>query len=197
MKRLIGIASMFIAVNASAIDVQHWRCKTERTVGVDVSNDLRPANFSDRNEYRILPVESVLEKVGEQFHDVINESIERRRAIDEADEFSFTDGYALMRSVSSDPKNPFLWEVCSVNEYSARPEERKYGNTTVLKNPAYQVFECEYDRFDFVTLSKRFTRTTQGQWGYSGKDGMHLTQKDVKADSDYVFEFGTCEPYYD
>ncbi|MDA7595878.1 hypothetical protein N8723_03840 [Luminiphilus sp.] len=197
MKKLIGVASVFIAVNASAIDVQHWRCKAERTVGVDVSNDLRPANFTNRNEYRILPVESVLEKVGERLHEVINESIERQRVIDEADEFAFTDGYALMRTVSSDPKNPFSWNVCSVNEYRARLEDAEYGNYTILKHPAYQTFTCEYDRFDFVTLSKRFTRNTQGNWRYGGKDGMHLTEKGVEADNDYSFEFGTCEPYYD
>lgn len=194
MKRFTGIAFVFIAVNASAIDVQHWRCKAERTVGVDVSNDFKPTNFTDRNEYRILPVDAVLKPMD----DIDRELLEMllRNAQEQDEGISSIDGYALARSLLESPMSAFSWEICTVNEASAKLEKETFDDMTFFPHPAYQSIECDSSGLDFSTLTKRFVRSVKGQWRNADDDGRHVLV-DTDADNDFWFEFGTCKPYSD
>ncbi len=184
-KPLLAILLLTTTLSASAEDLKPWRCVTDRTVGVDVSDDFRPTNFIDKPEFRIVPASTLLAKVkakGDEFAvSHLREDIARQDK----------DAVAFIRRVEDSPDNVFLWMPCAVSIYGADPS---LTNPSVTDSP-YNYYECKYVigglELFFQTTTRRFYTIGGTDWIYGDEGSMGGEAGDA------AFGFGTCTPYYD
>jgi len=182
-KPLLAILLLTTTLSASAEDLKPWRCVTDRTVGVDVSDDLRPTNFIDKPEFRIVPASTLLARFKDNERAIRNfrEKIARQDR----------DTVAFIRPVEHSPDNWAIWMPCSVSIHGAYPS---FKNPSVT-DPPYNYYECKYvlgghDLF-FHTTTGRFYTISGTDWIYGDKGNMGGGAGDAS------FGFGTCTPYYD
>ena len=202
VKKLIALFALALPLvgQAEALQQVPWRCKTERTVGVDVSENLRPVNFSTRNEYRIMPMDKLMEKFSseEQFSRdrYARDYFERRAKFEKEDSPGI--GVAFIRDVSQNPDTYTSWRSCSVYSHDAYKDGENEYISGRRSHPGYLAYVCIdiIGELKFVTLSRKFTVEWSGQWTRTDSEGNNLFIKDATSD-DYAIEFGTCEPYYD
>ena len=193
MKKLIALFAVTLPLMGQA-EVEPWRCKTEKSVGVDISEDLRPANWSNRPEYRIVPAEDVLSKF---------EGADAGYLRDLRDNFAAqahkVSGHAFIRRVSDDPKSQWSWRACTVSHTDAHEEADTFemgdlGKT--LTYPSYSTYACANGDFRLNTLTKRFHKAVWGNWITLDEKSKSIFWENLTSD-DYSFDFGTCEKYYD
>ena len=202
MKKLILLFALALPSigQAEALQQVPWRCKVDRAVGVDVSENLRPTNFSNRSEYRIMPMDNLMEKFSSE-EELLSDQIARkyleRQAEFVKENFSLVDGVAFFRDVS-EPDVYLAWRSCKVYSEEAYKEGDSQYDPDKRSHPAYLAYQCgsSFRKLTFVTLSRKFTVETSGAWERTDSEGNNLFRKGQTSD-DYAIEFGTCEPYYD
>ena len=191
MNRLLLLATVLpLMVQADpAFKTKDWRCTTERTVGIDVSQNLKPVNFTDREEYRIVNLETVLGSFDERDRGYILEFVDFEASRGQPDDV------ALIRPVSSDPAIPFSWSGCRIYNRKGR-EVGEYSGARDRTYESHQQIQCGLNDFHFNSLTGRFTTMTRGRWEDQNDAGEHFLNSSLD-NWDYSFGFGTCEPYFD
>ena len=122
---------------AYSTEASQWRCVTEKKVGVDISDDFRPANlYLGREEFRVMDKESVLElyKVDPSEH-----------LFPQHYDMDF-----LVRKVWSDPKNHQSWFGLDSNIANVGLEDAKWSSDLTKTFFGSFIFHVESGRFQFM-----------------------------------------------